>query len=288
MKYDLQNDEQLSQVLATINPGGEDPDWIAKLTEFLEYVGGADMAIRSSRAFHERIWEDNPVSAIGMGTVNIAGALDDSEFRKWFAKESLTPPGNNEEEVVRRLEAFTEELKARFKAFSYRTPYVMIFRVLAALYPRYFTTVADRRVAAVLHRALFGKSKNQGPAGRQLDIRRRLDSLLGTVGDKPEEQAPRMAIVWRLFSGYVQPEVSSQGSEVVAASGDTKVQPLPAVQRRKGLTSIRGGLDTIANAIPVGHLREWRNRGSVRGLHQPEAALWLCYPQLCRQSAGGR
>lgn len=249
MKYDLQNEEQLGQILATITPGGKDPAWIAKLTEFLEYVGSADIGTRSSRAFHERIWEDNPVSAIGMGTVNIAAALDDPGFREWFAEESLKAPSNNEEEVAKRLEAFTDELKARLKTFSSRTPYVKIFRVLAALYPRHFTTVADRRIAAILHRALFGKRKNQGPVRRQLDIRRRLDSLLGPVGDMPEEQAPRMTVAWRLFADYVQPEVSNQESEVVEASGDTKLQPLPAAQRRKGLTSIRGGLDTIANAL---------------------------------------
>lgn len=39
MQYDLQNGDQQSQMLATIDPGGKDPARTAKLIELLEFVG---------------------------------------------------------------------------------------------------------------------------------------------------------------------------------------------------------------------------------------------------------
>lgn len=249
MKYDLKDNKQLHDLASKIVPQQSNPGWVESLAEFIAYVREADLEIRSSKEFHEKIWEDNPVSNVGMGTVNISAAIDDKGFRQWFAEESLKILEDSEEAVAKQLEGFFRELIERLKAFSNRTPYVKIFRVLAVLYPRHFTTIADRRLAKLMHKALFGKRKDQGPVQRQLEMRARIDGLFGPIQDEPELLAQRMTYAWILYAKYVQPETSSQESEVVEASGDIKLQPLPAAQRRKGLTSIRGGLDTIANAL---------------------------------------
>lgn len=249
MRYDLENENQLRELLIAKNPKERSPDWVSRLASFLAFFRDTDVAERSSKEFHRKIWEDNPVSDVGMGTVNITAAIEDAGFRQWFAEESLKPLGDTDEAIAKRLVSFYDEIIQRIKVFSNRTPYVKIFRVLAALYPRYFTTITDRRLLQQMHRALFGKRKNPGPVRRQLEIRQRLDDLLGPVEDTPEALAERLTIAWILFADYVQPEAAADEAEVVEPSGDVVLKPLPAAQRRKGFTSIKGGLDTIANAL---------------------------------------
>ena len=249
MKYDLENEEQLRDLAVSLRPKERHPDWLEQLAPFLSYVRDADATTRASKPFHENIWEDNPVSNVGMGTVNISKAIDDQDFRQWFAQESLKPLSDAEESAAKQLDGFYNELVDRLRKFAGRVPYVKIFRVLACLYPRHFTTIADRATAQRFHRALFGRTKNQGAVRRQLDIRRRLDTLLGPLEDSPEALAERMTIAWALFEDYVRPSDTSDDADVVDSSGQVVLKPLPASQRRKGLTSIRGGLATIANAL---------------------------------------
>ena len=142
-----------------------------------------------------------------------------------------------------------DEIIERLKSFSNRTPRVKIIRVLAALYPQYFTTITDGRMALICHRALFGKRKKPDPIRRQVEIRERLDQILGPCGDSPKELAERMTIAWYVFTDYVQSEDTSDDAEVTDQSGEVALKPLPALQRRKGFTSIKGGLGTISSAL---------------------------------------
>ena len=99
------------------------PVWGKELIEVLEYVRGADLETRSSEEFHKRIWEDNPVSAVGMGTVTIDKAIQDAEFRKWVAEMSLKPLPDSQEARVAALTAPTKRnilssISKRLKSFD--------------------------------------------------------------------------------------------------------------------------------------------------------------------------
>jgi hypothetical protein len=184
-----------------------------------------------------------------MGTVDISAAIESPEFRAWFAEESLKPLGNSRQERLARLSALYQLIVDKLKGDSKRTPHVKIFRVLAALYPQYFSTITNKHMALSLHRALYGKIKKPDVVRRQLEIRERLDSVQGASDGSFKSLASRMAMAWFVFEDYVHAPAESEEAEIIDQSGVLTLKPLPAVQRRKGFTSIKGGLGTISNAL---------------------------------------
>jgi len=138
----------------------------------------------------------------------------------------------------------------KLSQFSNRVPYVKIFRALAALYPRDFSTITNVQMALECHRAWFGKRR---PAPdritRQVEIMQRLQQLLGTCADSPKALAERMTLPWLVYQTHIQGGGSEAVTETATDRGDVKLKPLPARQRRKGITSIRGGLDTLIKSL---------------------------------------
>lgn len=249
MNFDLTQDNQLKQAVESIKPWERNQQWLKGLQGLLSYVEQSDMEVRKTREFHQRLWEDNQVSSVGMGTVDISNAIDDTGFREWLAEESLKPLGDSADAKIARFQYLHDEIINRLKEFSSRTPHIKIFRVLAALYPQYFTTITNRHMALVFHRALFGKRKMPTTVRRQVEIRGRLDQVLGACENKSRELAERMTLAWYLFTDYVQPNNGSDDVEFTDQSGKIVPKPLPAVQRRKGFTSVGGGLGAISNAL---------------------------------------
>ena len=110
MHSDLSKDTELKTILDDISPIERNPDWVSSLTDFLEYVEGADLETRKTLEFQQKLWEENAVSGVGMGTVNISAALEDPEFRSWIAEESLKPLPESSEARITRLQAFHDEI----------------------------------------------------------------------------------------------------------------------------------------------------------------------------------
>lgn len=135
----------------------------------------------------------------------------------------------------------------RIAKFSDRKPWVKILRVMAAFFPHHFTTIAAHSRAIELHRALFNGSARQGHVKCQLDITQRLAAVLGEVVDEPRALAERMTLPWRLFVTCVQKEPDPVVD--LSPGKKEKLKPLPALQRRKGLTSIGGGMASIISAL---------------------------------------
>lgn len=249
MTIDLTDDIQFKKVLCDIKPSEKSPVWINELESFLSYVHGADLEERKTKEFHTRIWEENPVSGVGMGTVNINSAIQNSEFRSWFAEESLKPLPEASDAKLAQLQSLYNEMVKRLKAFSSRTPRVKIFRVLAACYPRQFTTFADAVRVLECYQSWFGERKHPSTIVCHWNLVSRLNDLLGPCGNSYRELAERMAIPWMVYDSIDL--VNSQDADVVTTTprGHVELKPLPASQRRKGFTSIRGGLDTISNSL---------------------------------------
>ncbi|HBC34122.1 MAG TPA: hypothetical protein DC045_07360, partial [Marinobacter adhaerens] len=161
MHSDLTKDTELKTILDGISPSERNPDWVSSLADFLEYVEGAGLETRKTLEFQKKLWEENAVSGVGMGTVNISAALEDPEFRSWIAEESLKPLPESSEARITRLQAFHDEIATRMKKYTNRIAWVKICRVMAALYPRYFSTITYDLMAQECHRAWFGDSSRR-------------------------------------------------------------------------------------------------------------------------------
>lgn len=225
-------------------------DWIDRLVGFFKRVQAADVTDRSSREFQVLLWEENPVSGVGMGTVGLGGALDDPDFRRWVAETSLQPVPQDPEDKFRFFRAFYLELEERLRKYSNRTPRVKIFRVLAALYPQDFTTITYVENLRQLYIWMFGPNVGNDFVKRQLDISARFRQLLGEADGSLNSLAKHITLPWLVFerSGTGE-EGADQGFTEVDAPGHLKLKPLPALQRRKGLTALKGGLATILKVI---------------------------------------
>ena len=250
MQTDLTQEQQLKNILDGISPFDRNPVWLSSLAEFLEYVGNADLETRKTLEFQQKLWEENAVSGVGMGTVNISSALEDPEFRSWIAEESLKALPESSEERITRLQAFHDEIAIRMKQYTNRIAWVKICRVMAAFYPRYFSTITYDLMAQECHRAWFGDSSRRPKVVTcQHDLMLRLEELLGSVESSPKALAERMTLPWFVYEGHVQGTNTETVAEVANDQGEVKLKPLPALQRRKGLTSIRGGIATLIKAL---------------------------------------
>jgi 5-methylcytosine-specific restriction protein B len=246
---DLKNDNDLRKAINQVLADQGSTAWINNLADFLKKIRVADLDTRASREFHQMIWEESAVSDVGMGTVNISAALNDAAFRRWVAEESLKPLPQGNEAQEAHIRAFFNQLEKRIAQFSDRRPLVKILRVMAAFFPRHFTTLASNSRAIECHRAMMDHTPKLGPVKYQLDITQRLAEVLGEVDDEPKALAERMTIPWRLFSSMLQKGSESAAIEEEVSPGQVKLKPLPALQRRKGLTSITGGMASIISAI---------------------------------------
>jgi len=184
-----------------------------------------------------------------MGSVKVAAALDDPGFRTWFKEQVIGAPKNDAEALELYLTVFYNELVTRLPSFCGRVPRLKLNRVLCALFPSHFTTLADVGKLQVLYRAMSG-AKEIHPVRAHRYIRQRLDEVLGAVADNDEAQLiERLCLPWFLYVFVSQESAESGVSEQTPAGGGFK--PLPAVLRRKGLTAVRGSFATIMSLVQV-------------------------------------
>lgn len=224
--------------------------WIAQLAGLLKTVQAADIKSRSSKEFQSLLWEANPVSGVGMGTVSLGGALEDADFRSWVAHASLEAIPHDPDDKLRFYRAFHSELEARLRKFTSRTPRVKIFRVMAALFPNDFSTITYVANLRQLHGLIVGDKVGGDAIKQHLDIATRFRQVLGETDGSLTQQAKRLTLPWLVFERLGGGEESADESfEQQDAPGHLKLRPLPALQRRKGLTAIKGGLATILKAV---------------------------------------
>ena len=106
--------------------------WGEELREFLAEVHDADLQTRTSEEFQCKIWEENPVSSVGMGQISVDAAISDADFRRWLAKQSRNPLPDVPELRAAALDKLFDELEQRMGHYTDRMPRLKIYRVLAA------------------------------------------------------------------------------------------------------------------------------------------------------------
>ena len=223
--------------------------WRRDLAAFMARVASQDAQQRAEEAFQHELWDENPVSGVGQGTIDVSAAIADPGFRNWLATRSLEPPPDGPTEREGHFEALYNDLIERLKPFCpSRTPRLKIFRVLAALFPNDFTCLTHRTKAAQFAKRLTGT--RHGEVQRQLEIRRRLDAALGLPGPGWDAIAQRMTLPWLLYeaSNETPPEERTVEDGIPEQA---RLVPLPAARRRRGLTSLSGGLPFLMACLEL-------------------------------------
>jgi len=249
---DLKSDEGLRracQVASQPENWNEDRRrWIPRLASTLERIRGASEAERASAEFQDFLWENNHIAAAGQGNISVAEAVADPDFRSWLARRSMEPLPTVPGDRIAVLNDLYAELVKRLEPHCSRTPHLKILRVLAALYFGALTTIADRRALRRLYLAMGGP-RSPGVIERHAWILDRLEQVLGTPSPEPAVVAARIALPWFLYAENVQPMEAEPTEEALGTAGESRLIPLPAARRRRGLTAIRGSFASVLSIL---------------------------------------
>jgi EVE domain-containing protein len=185
--------------------------WAEELRSFLQWVSETPRGQRATQEFQERLWDSNAVSSVGRGDIPVDRAIADEGFRAWLTDASLRPVPSDRGQARTFLEQLHVELLERIKLFTSKMPYLKVLRTLTALFPRHFTTVADRRKLEELHEAMFEEVPESSVAqhGNILD---RLEEVLGPLPSDFAGLTDRIIFPWYLYETAVAkaPEVSKR------------------------------------------------------------------------------
>lgn len=245
--HNLATDDGLRAACRAIGDGN--PEWNRRLAAVLEWWSGLSEAARADRENQQRLWEDNHVAAVGQGRISVDRALDDAKFRAWLAQRSLQPLPDDWDARADFIEKLHDDLRDRVmeRLEDSARPLLKIFRVIAVMHPSAMTTVAATGALHQLGRAMSEPRRLYGPQ-RQVWVRRRVDEVLGPVAPGWEAQAARMTLPWLLLEQAVRRD--TEKTETVETPGiDTKLQPLPAARRRRGLTAIKGLFPALLSTL---------------------------------------
>jgi len=248
----LEKDEVLGGHLEAVNAGLANSkralDWYSKLSTFLKGAKEAIPTKLDDIGFLTGLWDDSTVAATGMGSVKIGPAVENAEFRHWFAAEVSKPLPSEPVAIETRLIEFYDELQSRMQLLCGRTPRLKLNRMLCAIYPEHFTTVADIGALKVLFREMGGGA-NEHPVRMHKEIRQRIDKVLGPIGnDDLDAQVRRTCLPWLLYERITNDDANKPGTAAVEPLNS--LHPLPATLRRKGLTSIKGSFQTLLGLLP--------------------------------------
>lgn len=222
--------------------------WLHELEAFISMVRNATPADLRHRPTLERIWDDNPVSAVGNGTVKMAPALENDEFVSWFAQLATTKLSEDNAKAEVELTALYDELTSRLQVLCGRTPRLKANRVLCSLFPEHFTTIADEGALRYLHREMGGSRKDH-PVHAHMAIRRRIDDMLGLPSPTdPLDALRRTCLPWMLYERIANDQPPKSAAPTAAEA--RQLSPMPATLRRKGLTAMKGGFQTLLSLLP--------------------------------------
>ena len=251
---DLSNMDELKQACADVVENAPTDSryvqWCNALPEFLAEVRAASLQTRASEEFQRRIWRDNPVASTGRGYISVDKAIADPEFRKWLAARSMYRLPEAPERRKVALDKLYSELKEKVCQYTNSTPRLMIYRVLAGIFPSDFTMLASIERTRRLHAVMFGNRGGAGPSCHA-NILQKLDEVRGSIPaeDDIDSIVDRMLLPWMLYERYVAPR-NDEGKESTGESRDEeRLVPFPAARRRKGLTTLTGGYQMLLNIL---------------------------------------
>jgi MoxR-like ATPase len=139
------------------------------------------------------------------------------------------------------LTTLYDQLKDRLAPVTRAVPHLKIYRVLAALYPEAMTSIASTGALNALTRAMGGKGLRSPE--QHVWVRERIDGAIGASPPDSWSQAERLSLAWLLYAQFVQ--TGEQTQKETRPGDETKLIPLPASRRRRGMTAIKGSFSTV-------------------------------------------
>lgn len=276
----LKDSKQLKRAVKEVLEGPAETaaalSWRSKAKDLIERVDAATPAELKHPAFLEELWDRNPIAALGNGTVRMAPAFNNDDFLKLYSNIALIKLPEGRADVERRLTTLYDNLAHLLSSLCGRRPRLKLNRVLCTFFPKYFTTIADVGALRNLHRAMGGSRKDH-PVHAHMSIRSRIDEVLGPSSpDDMDQEVLRMCIPWMLYERTYKREADE--AEIPDEEAARHLKPLAASLRRKGLTAMRGGFDTLLNVLLP--LDEGLNRDEFVDLFKQSS------PQLSEGSYG--
>ena len=224
-------------------------DWYARLDAFIAEMRAATRTQLHDPVFLKRLWNDNPVAAVGNGTVNVAAAWSDRKFVDWFAEQLLIAMPTNVVDAEMQLTVVYDEAMLRLNRICGRRPVLKLNRVLCSFFPQFLTTIADVGALRTLYKQM-GERGHAHPVRMHIFVRQRIDAILGDtpMGDVGAT-VRRICLPWLLFERLAK----NDPVEVPPpkASMEAELTPQPASLRRKGITAMKGGFQTLLSFLPA-------------------------------------
>ena len=225
-------------------------DGLNRLSRFLEWFHTASETERATEKFQRRLWDDTAVSKSGRGNVNVDAAISDQNIREWLAHELSKPYPDSVTERRMLITLLFDAIRKRVFPLLDRRPRLKLYRVMATAFPSDFTTIVSGSAVLQLHREMFGRQKKR-PLFRHFEIMDKLEEVLGPPTDGNfDDLAYRMRLPWLLHK-FVLPSTKDSTEEPSDEPGETKLSPVPPARRRRGLTGLPGGFQTVLGILDV-------------------------------------
>lgn len=249
----LFDDERLRSTCHEAEKLAADPShyaysWREQLAAFLTWVRDAGPEQRASLDFQKKLWNDNPVTGTGMGSVRVDDALANRDFRAFVAEIGALQLPDEPTARQARLEKVHKDLLQRVSEYSGRKPRLKILRLLAAFFPGDFTSVASGAQLRALHDALI-RDKRGSAVALNLRITSRISEVLGEPGRDVESLARRMTLPWLVYDLATVDDDDALFAVDEGSAGSIRLKPLPALRRKKGLTAVGRAFPALLDAL---------------------------------------
>ena len=265
---------------------GMDPARIERLADYLRRIHDWAANDRASPEFHELVWKNETIwQPVPGHAPEMDRAIDDTQFRDWFARELGKPLPDRVSDPEGRVQA----LQRLYSAVRERigplysdelAPQLTVLRGFAALFPLDFTGIARKGKLFQLLRWIGHSCSGSRIARASAMLLRERDAVLGEVS--PEDWkavAQRMELHPAIYKAVFHRSTEAEDeTEEPQDKPEQALTPLPAAERFKGLDTLGGGLPSILACLR--HVTE----------EEPDAEALADFiqnenPKLGRQSA---
>ena len=247
----LQQDDELvasiNQVLAAQRSREHGGKWLTALKNHIAQIQQADEAVFRSIDFQQMLWDSGVVAATGQGFIPTREFWTDAAIIKRLWAVRNLEDSLERATFAQELQRLWNEVVEEIQRTGSRVPRLKLARVFAALQPRHFTTLADGRTLDSVGKLMHVGRLRDGRVLLNQRILDRLDSVWSRVEIQPDEPVDlvRMTLPWLLFKGEgVQVDDDSVTSSE-ATDGVSRLQPLPASRRRRGMLAIAGFVPSV-------------------------------------------
>jgi 5-methylcytosine-specific restriction enzyme B len=237
----IETEEQLKLVMQALLAGAAGNagfgKWVDRVEAHLVAVRTAVPDRLTDATFLKDLFDSPAITSSKQGNINISPAVNDPQFRRWFAERAAALLSVEADARVQGLSAFFKDIKERIAPLiSADTPHLKIIRALAALFPDNFTTIAAIAKLAQLHRAL-GSARSTAVLMHHA-VRERLDALIPPLALESQEHllARRMAVPWLLWERLSE--------EAPGPDTDSVPGKIP------GLSPFKGRFETVLRILP--------------------------------------